>query len=74
MDMTVSKLQEIVEHREAWQAAVHEVTKSQTWLNNWTTTNNTTPLKKIVLGMKALMYLESLYLPGSLKPLKNDIN
>ena len=26
--------------REAWCAAVHGVTKSQTWLNTWTTTNN----------------------------------
>ena len=36
--------------------------------------NNTTTLKKIVLGMSALIYLESLHPPGSLKPLKNDIN
>ena len=30
MDMSVSKLWEIVEDREAWVAAVHRVTKSQT--------------------------------------------
>ena len=30
MDMNLSKLQEIVEDREAWCAAVHEITKSQT--------------------------------------------
>ena len=30
MDMNVSKLQETVEDREAWHAAVHGVTKSQT--------------------------------------------
>ena len=30
MDMSFSKLQEIVEDREAWRVAVHGVTKSQT--------------------------------------------
>ena len=34
MDMTLSKLQEIVKAREASCAAVHGVTKSQTRLNN----------------------------------------
>ena len=33
MGMSLSKLREIVKDREAWCAAVHEVTKSQTGLN-----------------------------------------
>ena len=37
MDMSLSKLQEMVKDREAWQAAVHKVSKSQTRLSNWTT-------------------------------------
>ena len=38
MDMNLSKLQEIVEDREAWRAAVHGVISSQTQLSHWTTT------------------------------------
>ena len=37
-DMNLSKFQEMVKDREAWHAAVHGVTKSQTRLSNWTTT------------------------------------
>ena len=40
MDMSLSKLWEMVTDREAWQAEVHGFSKSRTWLSNWTTTNN----------------------------------
>ena len=36
MDMSLSKLQEFLMDREAWHTVVHGVTKSWTWLSDWT--------------------------------------
>jgi len=42
MDMSLSKLWEMVKDREAWRATVHGVIKSQSWLSSWKTTTITT--------------------------------
>ena len=59
MDMSLSKLREMVMDREAWRTAIHGVEKGRTWLSNWTELNWTglqggpsnPSLKKSVLGV-----------------------
>ena len=49
MDVSLSELREMVMDREAWRAAIHGVTKSWTWLSNWTELN-WTDVKSWLIG------------------------
>jgi len=59
MDLSLGELRELVMDREAWHAAIHGITRSLTWLSDWT------ELKLIVWGANCYLTLQNslLFMP-----------
>ena len=60
MDVSLSELQELAMHREAWRAVIHGVAKSCTWLSGWTELKDIQRLPKDLLKIETIRDIENL--------------
>ena len=60
MDMSLSKLWEMLKDREAWCAAVHGVSKSRTWLSEHSN-DNSNKNKRVIVLSELFLYFPSMY-------------
>ena len=65
MDLSLSKLQELVMDREDWHAVVHGIKKSWTWLSNWTTIITTNLFYRSGSKAQRFSHLLKITEPGS---------
>ena len=70
VDMNLSKLRELVMDREAWHVAVHGVTRSWTWLSDWTELAWNVPLISPIFLKRSLVFPPLLFSSISIQPVK----
>ena len=61
MNMSLSKLQDIVKDKKVWHAAVHGVTMIQPWLSNWTAAKHKNVNKLASFRKKEVIVIKKLY-------------
>ena len=56
-DVSLSELWELVMDREAWRAVIHRVSKSRTWLSNWTELIVSFVVQKLLILIRSHLFI-----------------